>query len=84
MFILAANSLHHALGTLTPVKKTVKSEVFSIPGLSLNCNSKNLKKIVQNLLIDELQSIQGSQQSITRHVIIVALEVGQIGDDRQF
>ena len=51
VFILAASSLHHALDTLTPDKKeTFNEKVYSIPGLSLNPNTKNPKKIVQNLL----------------------------------
>ena len=43
VFILAASSLHHALETLTIEEKTrYNSKVFSIPGLSLNPNTKNL------------------------------------------
>ena len=54
VFILAASSLHHALETLTPDKKEpIQSKIFSIPGLSLNKNTKNPKKIVQNLLISD-------------------------------
>ena len=51
VFIFAASSLHHALERLTPDKKEpIQSKTFSIPGLGLNKNTKNPKKIVQNLL----------------------------------
>ena len=54
VFIFAASSLHHALETLTPDKKEpIQSKIFSIPGLSLNKNTKNPKKIVQNLLVND-------------------------------
>ena len=54
VFILAASSLHHALKT--PEKKErYKEKIFSIPGLSLNPNTKNPRKIVQNLLAKDLK-----------------------------
>ena len=50
VFILAASSLHHVLGILTTEEKsTSKEQVYSIPGLSLNTNTKHSIKIVQNL-----------------------------------
>ena len=56
VFILAASSLHHALETLTPnEKERYESKIVSIPGLSLNPNTKNPKKIVQNLLSKDLK-----------------------------
>ena len=56
VFILAASSLHHALETLTPdEKEQFKEKSFTIPGLSLNPNTKNPKKIVQNLLSKDLK-----------------------------
>ena len=51
VFILAARSLDHALEALTVEEKTrYNDEIFSILGMSLNKNTKNLKKIVQNML----------------------------------
>ena len=45
VFILAASSLHHALETLTIEEKSrYYDKIFSIPGLSLNPNTKNPKK----------------------------------------
>ena len=56
VFILAASSLHHAIETLTPEKKEqFKEKTHTIPGLSLNPNTKNPKKIVQNLLSKDLK-----------------------------
>ena len=56
VFILAASSLHHAIETLTPEKKgQFKEKTHTIPGLSLNPNTKNPKKIVQNLLSKDLK-----------------------------
>ena len=56
VFILGASSLDHALETLTLEEKTQYNEkVFSIPGLSLNKNTKNPRKIVQNLLSRDLK-----------------------------
>ena len=56
VFILAASSLDHALETLTPEKREqYKEKNFSIPGLSFNPNSKNPRKIVQNLLSKDLE-----------------------------
>ena len=56
VFISAASSLHHALETLTPnEKERYESKIVSIPGLSLNPNTKNPKKIVQNLLSKDLK-----------------------------
>ena len=55
VFILAASSLHHAIETLTPDEKALyKDKIFSIPGLSLKPKTKNLKKVVQNLLSKDL------------------------------
>ena len=49
--ILAASSLHHAIETINPdSQKALNEKVYSIPGLSLNINAKNPKKIVQNLI----------------------------------
>ena len=51
VYILEANSVDHALDTLnSETRKTHNEKIFSIPGLSLNVNTKNPKKIVQNLL----------------------------------
>ena len=56
VFILAASSLHHAFETLTPEEQErYKDKIFSIPGLSLNPNTKNQRKIVQNLLAKDLK-----------------------------
>ena len=55
VYILAASSVDHALDTLNPEsRKTYSEKIFSIPGLSLNVNTKNPKKIVQNLLSKDL------------------------------
>ena len=55
IYILAASSVDHALDTLNPEnRKTYKEKIFSIPGLSLNPNTKNPQKIVQNLLSKDL------------------------------
>ena len=55
VFIVAASSVDHALDTLNPEnRKTYNEKIFSIPGLSLNPNTKNPKKIVQNLLSKDL------------------------------
>ena len=56
VFILAASSLHHAIETLTPDEnERYESKIVSIPGLCLNPNTKNPKKIVQNLLSKDLK-----------------------------
>ena len=56
VFILAASSFHHAIETLNPDKKErYKEKIYSIPGLSLNPNTKNPRKIVQNLLAKDLK-----------------------------
>ena len=56
VFILAASSLHHALETLSPEQKDrFKDTTYTIPGLSLNPNTKNPKKVVQNLLSKDLK-----------------------------
>ena len=45
VFIIGANSVDHALDTLNPEnRKNYKEKIFSIPGLSLNPNTKNPKK----------------------------------------
>ena len=55
VYIVAASSVDHALDTLNPENpKTYKEKIFSIPGLSLNPNTKNPQKIVQNLLSKDL------------------------------
>ena len=55
VFILAASSFHHSLGTLTrEEKEQLKNKIYSIPGLSLNPKTKNPKKVVQNLLSKDL------------------------------
>ena len=55
VFIVAASSVDHALDTLNPEnRKTYNKKIFSIPGLSLNPNTKNPRKIVQNLLWKDL------------------------------
>ena len=55
VFIVAASSVDHALETLTPDnRKSYKEKIYSVPGLSLNVNTKNPKEIVQNLLSKEL------------------------------
>ena len=54
--ILAASSLHHAIETLNPeTKDSLKDKIFSIPGLSLNLNAKNPKKVVQNLIAKDFK-----------------------------
>ena len=51
VLILAASSLHHAIETVTPENQNaLKEKVHSIPGLSLNINAKNPRKIQQNLI----------------------------------
>ena len=56
VFILAASSLNHALETLSTEEKTrYDDKIFSIPGLSLNKNTKNPRKIVQNLFSKDLK-----------------------------
>ena len=51
VFILAASSLRHAIESLTPDEKALyKDKLSSIPGLILNPNTKNPKKVVLNLL----------------------------------
>ena len=55
VYILTASSVDHALNTLNPEnRKTYKKKIFSIPGMSLNPNTKNPQKIVQNLLSKDL------------------------------
>ena len=55
VFIVAASSVHHALDTLNSGnRKIYNKKIFSIPGLSLNTNTKNPQKIVQNLLSKDL------------------------------
>ena len=54
VFVVAASSVDHALGTLNPENRKKNEKVYSLPGLSLNVNTKNPKKIVQNLLSKEL------------------------------
>ena len=56
VFILAASSLHHALETLNPeAKEQFKDETYTITGLSVNPNTKNHRKVVQNLLSKDLK-----------------------------
>ena len=51
VYILSASSVHHAIETLLPEDKAKYAEkIYSLPGLSLNPNTRNPKKIVQNLL----------------------------------
>ena len=55
VFIVAASSADHALETLTPeTREKYQDNIFSKPGLSLNVNTKNPKKIFQNLLSKDL------------------------------
>ena len=55
VFIVAGSSAHHALETLTPEnRKDNYEKIYSVPGLSLNVNTKNTKKVVQNLLSKDL------------------------------
>ena len=55
VFIVAASSVDHALDTLNPEnRKTYNEKIFSFPGLSLNPNTKNHRKIVQKLLSKDL------------------------------
>ena len=45
VFIVAASSVDHALDTLNPEnRKNYNEKIFSIPGLSLNVNTKNPNK----------------------------------------
>ena len=56
VFILAASSLNYALETLSTEEKTrYDDKIFSILCLSLNKNTKNPRKIVQNLLSKDLK-----------------------------
>ena len=56
VFIIAASSLDHALKTLTLEEQTsYNDKIFSIPGLSLNKNTRNPKKNIQNLLPTDLK-----------------------------
>ena len=51
VFILAASSLHHAFETSTPEEKErYKDKIYSIPGLSLNPNTKILEKLFKTCL----------------------------------
>ena len=55
VFIVAASSTDYALETLTPeTREKYQDKIFSKPGLSLNVNTKNPQKIVQNLLSKDL------------------------------
>ena len=55
VIVVAASSVDHALDTLKPEKrKKYNEKIFSIPGLSLNPNTKNPRKFVQNLLSKDL------------------------------
>ena len=55
VYILAASSVDHALDTLNPEnRKTYKEKIFSLPGSSLNPNTKNPRKILQNMLSKDL------------------------------
>ena len=55
VFIVAASSVDHALDTLNlENRKTYNEKILSIPGLSLNPNTKNPRKTVQNLLSKDL------------------------------
>ena len=54
MLILGASSLHHAIESLPQKSRSkYKSLVFTLPGLSLNFNSRNLKNNVQYQLENE-------------------------------
>ena len=54
VFVLGASSLHHALDLLTnETRKAFTEKIYTIPGLSLNCHTKNPQKIVQNLLLED-------------------------------
>ena len=56
VFIFTESFLHHTLETFTTEeKRALKKQVYSIPGLSLNMNTKISKDIVQNLLNSELK-----------------------------
>ena len=56
VFILAASSLDHALETLTLEENNrYNDKIYSILCLSLNKNTKNPRKIVQNLLSKDLK-----------------------------
>ena len=77
VFILAASSLHHAIETVIPENQNaLKEKVHSIPGLSLNINAKNPRKIVQNLIEKdfnvEKELIFGTTSLITVSVNIKA------------
>ena len=56
VFVLAVRFLHHALKTLTTEEKiTLEGEVYFIPGLSLNTITETTRKIMQNLMNNELK-----------------------------
>ena len=55
VFIVAASSVDHALDTLNPeTRKNYNEKIYSVPGLSLNPNTKNTRKRAQNLLSKDL------------------------------
>ena len=91
VFILAASSLDHALETLTLEEKSrYNDKVFSIPGLSLNRNTRNPKKKFQNLLSKDLKEKKNIviwhdvlNNSISRHDSnnFEALTVSQVIDE---
>ena len=55
VFFVAASSVDHALDTLNPeTRKNYNEKIYSVPGLSPKPNTKNPRKIVQNLLSKDL------------------------------
>ena len=54
VFNVAASSVDHALDTLNPETRNYNEKNYSVPGLSLDPNTKNPQKIVQNLLSKDL------------------------------
>ena len=68
VYIVAASSVDHALDTLNPEnRKTYEEKIFSLPGLSLNPNTKNPRKIVQSLLSKDLAE---NSDIIIWHVVL--------------
>ena len=73
VLILAASSLHHAIETVIPENQIgLKEKVHSIPGLSLNINAKNPRKIVQNLIEKDFKD---EKELIIWHVITSLITV---------
>ena len=68
MLIVAASSLDHRVHELPSEKKSkISRKSFSIPGLSFNSHAKNSRKVLQNLLEDDLA---GEENLVIWHDVI--------------